>query len=299
MSCAAAFTSSNGPLTMKKERERARARGDGERKAGSEFPSFLRSNWWCLHQQAFYNVECRRPRPQPPSSGLDSTGNSSDISSVPVHLLPLRQRLDQASWVGFPVSTVLNPHFFSILYTHIVSYLTQHLDLLNDRSPHLLLHHKGRSSEKRLKRIKLFAEDEIKWTCGQVRTVRETNKNLDEIVEYWQRNSSPEVKVYAYGVAQVKKTLEVTHYLRGENYVFWGGREGYQTLLNTDMKRELDHLANFLQATVDYKKNGFRAYNRNLPFYSSRRRARGAPQPLVWVTAVTMGGSRDAYLDVT
>lgn len=148
MSCAAAFTSSNGPLTMKKERERARARGDGERKAGSEFPSFLRSNWWCLHQQAFYNVECRRPRPQPPSSGLDSTGNSSDISSVPVHLLPLRQRLDQASWVGFPVSTVLNPHFFSILYTHIVSCffftdLTQHLDLLNNRSPHLLLHPKG------------------------------------------------------------------------------------------------------------------------------------------------------------
>uniref|UniRef100_A0A0D3HKV2 Uncharacterized protein n=1 Tax=Oryza barthii TaxID=65489 RepID=A0A0D3HKV2_9ORYZ len=141
MSHAAAFTSSNGPLTMKTERERARARGDGERKARSEFPSFLRSNW-CFHQQAFYNVECRRPRPQPPSSGLDSTGNSSDISSVPVHLLPLRQRLDQASWVGLPVSTVLNPHFFSILYTHIVSYLTQHLDLLNNRSPHLLLHPK-------------------------------------------------------------------------------------------------------------------------------------------------------------
>jgi xylose isomerase len=41
--------------------------------------------------------------------------------------------------------------------------------------------------------------------------------------------------------------------------VFWGGREGYQTLLNTDMKRELDHLANFLQAAVDYKKKiGFK-----------------------------------------
>ncbi|PWS20905.1 xylose isomerase, partial [Enterococcus faecium] len=61
-------------------------------------------------------------------------------------------------------------------------------------------------------------------------------------------------KVYAYGAAQVKKALEVTHYLGGENYGFWGGREGYQTLLNTDMKRELDHLASFLQAAVDYKK---------------------------------------------
>ncbi|XP_020404682.1 xylose isomerase, partial [Zea mays] len=65
---------------------------------------------------------------------------------------------------------------------------------------------------------------------------------------------SPEVKVYAYSAAQVKKALEVTHYLGGENYVFWGGREGYQSLLNTDMNRELDHLANFLQADVDYKK---------------------------------------------
>jgi xylose isomerase len=66
--------------------------------------------------------------------------------------------------------------------------------------------------------------------------------------------TSPEVKVYAYAAAQVKKALEVTHYLGGENYVFWGGREGYQTLLNTDMKRELEHLANFLQAAVDHKK---------------------------------------------
>ncbi|XP_052163270.1 xylose isomerase [Oryza glaberrima] len=112
------------------------------------------------------------------------------------------------------------------------------------------------------------------------KTLTETNKNLDEIVELAKKlqeetnikplwgtaqlfmhprymhgaATSPEVKVYAYGAAQVKKALEVTHYLGGENYVFWGGREGYQTLLNTDMKRELDHLASFLQAAVDYKK---------------------------------------------
>uniref|UniRef100_A0A804MNX8 Xylose isomerase n=1 Tax=Zea mays TaxID=4577 RepID=A0A804MNX8_MAIZE len=57
----------------------------------------------------------------------------------------------------------------------------------------------------------------------------------------------PEVKVYAYSAAQVKKALEVTHYLGGENYVFWGGREGYQSLLNTDMNRELDHLLTFFK----------------------------------------------------
>ena len=64
--------------------------------------------------------------------------------------------------------------------------------------------------------------------------------------------------VFAYGAAQVKKCLEVTKRLGGENYVFWGGREGYQNLYNTDMKRELDHLARFFHMAVDYaKKIGF------------------------------------------
>lgn len=62
------------------------------------------------------------------------------------------------------------------------------------------------------------------------------------------------VEVYAYAAAQVKKALEVTHRLGGENYVFWGGREGYQNLYNTDMKRELDHLAAFFHMAVDYAK---------------------------------------------
>jgi xylose isomerase len=65
--------------------------------------------------------------------------------------------------------------------------------------------------------------------------------------------------VFAYAAAQVKKALEVTHELDGEGYVFWGGREGYSTLLNTDIKRELDHLAQFLHLAVDYKKKiGFK-----------------------------------------
>ncbi|MEM6364336.1 MAG: xylose isomerase [Planctomycetota bacterium] len=60
--------------------------------------------------------------------------------------------------------------------------------------------------------------------------------------------------VFAYAAAQVKKAIEVTHRLGGENYVFWGGREGYQNLYNTDMKRELDHLGAFLHMAVDYAK---------------------------------------------
>ncbi|MGC3957022.1 MAG: xylose isomerase [Verrucomicrobiota bacterium] len=65
--------------------------------------------------------------------------------------------------------------------------------------------------------------------------------------------------VFAFAAAQIKKAMEVTHELKGEGYTFWGGREGYMTLLNTDMKRELDHLAALLHMAVDYKKKiGFK-----------------------------------------
>lgn len=65
--------------------------------------------------------------------------------------------------------------------------------------------------------------------------------------------------VFAFAAAQIKKAMEVTHELGGEGYTFWGGREGYMTLLNTDMKRELNHMAALLHMAVDYKKKiGFK-----------------------------------------
>jgi xylose isomerase len=66
--------------------------------------------------------------------------------------------------------------------------------------------------------------------------------------------TSPNFDVFAFAGAQVKKAMEVTHELGGAGYTFWGGREGYSTLLNTDMKRELDHLGAFLHMAVNYKK---------------------------------------------
>src|SRR5213593_2038045 len=112
------------------------------------------------------------------------------------------------------------------------------------------------------------------------RDLRETNKDLDAVVkalkEEQQRTgikllwgtaclfahpryvhgaaTSCNADVFAYAAAQVKKAIEVTHDLGGDGYVFWGGREGYSTLWNTNMKRELDHLARFLHMAVDYKK---------------------------------------------
>ncbi|HOZ71684.1 MAG TPA: xylose isomerase [Spirochaetales bacterium] len=116
-------------------------------------------------------------------------------------------------------------------------------------------------------------------------TLRETNRNLDKIVALAKdlmRSSptrllwgtanlfgdprfmhgaatSPDPRVFAYAAGQVKKALEATLELGGLNYVFWGGREGYETLLNTDMKREQDNLARFLRMAVEYAKEiGFR-----------------------------------------
>src|SRR6059058_1219847 len=112
------------------------------------------------------------------------------------------------------------------------------------------------------------------------KNLAETNANLDKVVkilkEQQQRTgikllwgtanlfsnprfvhgagTSPNADVFAYAAAQVKKALEVTKELGGENYVFWGGREGYMTLWNTDLKRELAHLARFFHMAVDYKK---------------------------------------------
>ena len=70
--------------------------------------------------------------------------------------------------------------------------------------------------------------------------------------------TSPDPDVFAYAAATVKNCIDVTHRLGGENYVLWGGREGYETLLNTDMGRELDQMGRFLNLAVEYKhKIGF------------------------------------------
>lgn len=70
--------------------------------------------------------------------------------------------------------------------------------------------------------------------------------------------TNPDPEIYAYAVAQVRNILEVTHRLDGANYVLWGGREGYDTLLNTDLKQEADQFGRFLNLVVEHKhKIGF------------------------------------------
>jgi xylose isomerase len=119
-------------------------------------------------------------------------------------------------------------------------------------------------------------------------TLKETNENQDAIVsmikDYMKTSkvkllwntanmfsnpryvhgaaTAPNADVFAYSAAKVKKALEVAKELGSENYVFWGGREGYETLLNTDMKLEQDNLARFFHMAVDYSKE----IGLNVPF---------------------------------
>ena len=65
--------------------------------------------------------------------------------------------------------------------------------------------------------------------------------------------TNPDPDVFAYAAAQIKNTIDATHSLAGSNYVLWGGREGYETLLNTRMRQEADQLARFLTMVVEYK----------------------------------------------
>ena len=116
-------------------------------------------------------------------------------------------------------------------------------------------------------------------------TLAESNRNVREIGEIFARKmetsktrllwgtanmfsarrfmsgaaTNPDPDVFAYSAGQVKNVLELTHELNGENYVLWGGREGYETLLNTNLKQEMDQAGRFLNLVVEHKhKIGFK-----------------------------------------
>ena len=111
------------------------------------------------------------------------------------------------------------------------------------------------------------------------KSLGESNRNVREIADYFARrmdetgvellwgtanlfsnrrfmagaSTNPDPDVFAYSAAQVKAAMDVTHDLKGANYVLWGGREGYETLLNTDIGQELEHMGRFLSMVVEYK----------------------------------------------
>lgn len=135
--------------------------------------------------------------------------------------------------------------------------------------------------------FELFQKLGVQYFCFHDRdlapegdTLRETNANLDKVVDKIEKNmkstgvkllwntsslftnprfvdgasTSPFADIFAYSAGQLKHSLEIGKRLGGENYVFWGGREGYENLWNTDMAREKGHMAEFFHMCVDYAK---------------------------------------------
>ncbi|MBX2878925.1 MAG: xylose isomerase [Granulosicoccus sp.] len=139
--------------------------------------------------------------------------------------------------------------------------------------------------------FELFTALQVPYFCFHDADVRpeghsfkENTRNLMEIVDYFEQKmaetgvkllwgtanlfshrrymagaaTNPDPDVFAFAAATVKTCIDATHRLNGENYVLWGGREGYETLLNTDVRREMDQLGRFLNMVVEYKhKIGF------------------------------------------
>jgi xylose isomerase len=173
-------------------------------------------------------------------------GNGSDPFGEPTHLFEWNENSDAVERAkdkmdaAFEFITKMNFPYYCFHDVDVVDYT-------ND----------VRENEKRLRAIVDYAkqkqeESGVKLLWGTA--------NLFSNKRYMNgAATNPDFHVLAHAGAQVKAALDATIALNGENYVFWGGREGYMSLLNTNMKREKEHLATFLHAAKDYaRKNGFK-----------------------------------------
>jgi xylose isomerase len=173
-------------------------------------------------------------------------GDGADPFGEPTHLFPWNEKSDPIERAkdkmdaAFEFITKLNLPFYCFHDVDVVDYT-------NDIS----------DNEKRLQALTGYAkqkqkESGVKLLWGTA--------NLFSNRRYMNgAATNPDFHVLAHAGAQVKAALDATIELGGENYVFWGGREGYMSLLNTNMKREQEHFAKFLHTAKDYaRKNGFR-----------------------------------------
>ncbi len=151
----------------------------------------------------------------------------------------------------------------------------------------------------------------------EAETLSDTNKRLDIISDYIKENiggkkllwgtancfsnprymhgagTSPSADVFAFAAAQIKKAIEITVKLGGNGYVFWGGREGYETLLNTNMKLEQDNMARLMRMAVDYARSiGFKG-----DFYIEPKPKEPTKHQYDFDTATVIGFLRNYGLD--
>jgi len=173
-------------------------------------------------------------------------GNGADPFGEPTHIFPWNDKEDAVKRAkdkmdaAFEFITKMGMPYYCFHDVDLVDYTNDVAD-----------------NEKRLKAITAYAKQ--KQEQSGVKLLWGT-ANLFSHRRYMNgASTNPDFKVLTHGAAQVKAALDATIELGGANYVFWGGREGYMTLLNTNMKREQEHLAKFLHAAKDYaRKNGFK-----------------------------------------
>ena len=173
-------------------------------------------------------------------------GNGADPFGEPTHIFPWNEKSDAIERAkdkmdaAFEFITKMNLPYYCFHDVDVVDYTNDVAD-----------------NEKRLQAITEYAKQKQK--DSGVKLLWGT-ANLFSNKRYMNgAATNPDFHVLAHAGAQVKAALDATIALDGENYVFWGGREGYMSLLNTNMKREQEHLAKFLHTAKDYARaNGFK-----------------------------------------
>ncbi|HEY1018226.1 MAG TPA: xylose isomerase [Sediminibacterium sp.] len=173
-------------------------------------------------------------------------GNGGDPFGEPTHIYPWNAKADAVERAkdkmdaAFEFITKMNIPYYCFHDVDVVDYTDNVLE-----------------NERRLQAVVDYAKQ--KQAASGVKLLWGT-ANLFSNRRYMNgAATNPDFHVLSHAGAQVKAALDATIELGGENYVFWGGREGYMSLLNTDMKREKEHMARFLHTAKDYaRKNGFK-----------------------------------------
>ena len=173
-------------------------------------------------------------------------GNGGDPFGEPTHIYPWNANADAVSRAkdkadaAFEFITKLGLPYYCFHDVDVVDYTNDVID-----------------NEKRLAAVTAYLKE--KQDASGVKLLWGT-ANLFSNRRYMNgASTNPDFNVLAHGGAQVKAALDATIALGGENYVFWGGREGYMSLLNTNMRKEKEHLARFLHTAKDYaRKQGFK-----------------------------------------
>ncbi len=173
-------------------------------------------------------------------------GSGADPFGEPTHLFPWNEKKDAIERAkdkmdaAFEFITKMNLSYYCFHDVDVVDYTNDVKE--NDRRLHAMVEYAKQKQ----------AASGVKLLWGTA--------NLFSNKRYMNgAATNPDFHVLAHAGAQVKAALNATIALNGENYVFWGGREGYMSLLNTNMKREKEHLAKFLHTAKDYaRKNGFK-----------------------------------------